>query len=183
MRFAALAAFSLSSTPLSAHRASAQLCQACLQPLGAGNLLAGFGLPLVSPLLALGTTSNGGLPACCRRLTIGSDSKIPRSLASTLFFSLITIIPPSCQFLSGLSLPSRQVFLFRFSQWVSAPGLARRQAVPRSGQTQAGPFTNSYPTKDLPKTGIYVKTYKQPTPLGDLRLTRMTQFRYSFFTP
>jgi RHS repeat-associated protein len=31
-------------------------------------------------------------------------------------------------------------------------------------QTQSGPFTNSYPTKDLPKTGIYVNTYKQPTP-------------------
>jgi hypothetical protein len=30
-------------------------------------LLAGFGLPLVSPLLALGATSNAGLPACCRR--------------------------------------------------------------------------------------------------------------------
>jgi len=31
-------------------------------------------------------------------------------------------------------------------------------------QTQSGPMTNSYPTKDLPKTGIYVNTYKQPTP-------------------
>lgn len=31
-------------------------------------------------------------------------------------------------------------------------------------QTQSGPFRNSFPSKDLPKTGIYVNTYKQPTP-------------------
>jgi len=31
-------------------------------------------------------------------------------------------------------------------------------------QTQSGPFTNSFPSKDLPATGIYVNTYKQPTP-------------------
>jgi hypothetical protein len=30
-------------------------------------LLAVFGLPLVPPLLALGPTSDAGLPACCRR--------------------------------------------------------------------------------------------------------------------
>jgi hypothetical protein len=30
-------------------------------------LLAVFGFPLVSPLLAMGTTSNGTLMACCRR--------------------------------------------------------------------------------------------------------------------
>lgn len=42
-------------------------------------------------------------------------------------------------------------------------------------QTQSGPFTNSYPTEELPKSGIYVNTYKRATPAPKLTTTPASQ--------